>query len=117
MHPDENQNSVPATPVPPTVGRIVHYVLCESDVEQINRRRIPFSQIKERTHSEKWPDGVQAHVGNEVKVGDVFPAVVVALWSGTFVNLHVLLDGSDTFWATSRQFGTTPAYWYWPPRA
>jgi hypothetical protein len=54
---------------------------------------------------------------NLVQEGDVFPAVIVRDWdeqSGT-VNLQVHLDGSDTYWATSRVQGDNPGEWQWPP--
>lgn len=83
----------------PTIGRTVHYTLCESDVKMINTRR-----------------DADPSSGNRVQVGDVFPAVVVRVWTGTCVNLQVLLDGRDTHWATSRTEGDGPTYWSWPPR-
>jgi hypothetical protein len=32
------------------------------------------------------------------------------------VNLRVLLDGNDVFWATSRTLGEGPSFWAWPER-
>jgi len=51
-----------------------------------------------------------------VAEGEQYPAVVVRTFGGTTVNLHVLLDGNDTYWATSRMEGDDPGQWSWPPR-
>lgn len=85
----------------PTIGRIVHYTLGESDVEQIKARRA----------------GV--YFGNEVEVGQVYPATIVRVWGEeptSAVNLQVHLDGFDTYWATSRSVGEGPFHFAWPPR-
>lgn len=94
----------------PTIGRIVHYRLCSSDAERINRRR------KDAYDSGSYRDqtGYMAHVGNQAIEGQEVPAVIVRVWDGGLVNLHVLLDGNDTFWATSRREGTDVAQWTWP---
>ncbi|MEU9400531.1 hypothetical protein [Streptomyces sp. NPDC048242] len=99
----------------PSVGRIVHYRLTEHDANDINRRRKDFTTsgtAQERT-------GVVGHVGNHAAEGDVYPAVIVRVWneSTTTCNLQVLLDGTDTYWATSRAEGAEPGRWSWPPRA
>ena len=101
----------------PTIGRIVHYTLSESDAEQINRRRTTGHSIKDRIDHDRWPLGAQAHIGNPVFVGQVIPAVVVNQFGdGSTLNLHCLLDGNDTFWALSRLEGGQPGNWCWPPR-
>jgi len=86
----------------PSVGRTVAYSLSAHDAESITARR------KE--------SGV---LGNPVSEGDVFPMVIVRVW-GTgdhaSVNGRVLLDGDDTFWATSRQQGEGPFRWREFPR-
>lgn len=94
--------AAPASP-PPTVGRIVHYRLSEYDVAQISARRAPGT----------------ANSGNSVMVGEVCAAVVVRTWGadpGCAVNLQVLLDGDDSYWATSRCGGDDPGQWSYPPR-
>jgi hypothetical protein len=48
--------------------------------------------------------------------GHKYPAVVVSTFGGEAVNLQVLLDGPDSFWATSRHEGDEPGTWAWPPR-
>ena len=83
----------------PTVGRIVHYALSEYDIAAINR-------------------GTQRqfnNIGNAVEVGQICPAMIVRVFdpeggSGT-ANLQVFLDGSDSYWATSRKNGDEPGTW------
>lgn len=92
----------------PSVGRIVHYRLSGVDCDKINYNRTKLGRDR----------------GNEVSPGDIYPAIVVrvndtATWS---CNLQVLLDGPDTYWATSRESGPDGATgslhgrWFWPPR-
>jgi hypothetical protein len=84
---------------PVSVGRIVHYRMALYDVENYV----------------VTPHG---SVGNRPNQGDAYPAVVVRLnhaESGS-VNLQVFLDGSDSYWATSRTEGDEPGHWFWPPR-
>ncbi|TLF34002.1 hypothetical protein FE256_02240 [Microbacterium sp. 5K110] len=96
---------------PPTRGRIVLYTLSEADVHAINRRRSDATASGVGgTHS-----GAQVHVGNEARVGDVVPVVVVRVWPDG-INGQALLDGNDTLWLTSRREGTEPGTWAWPPR-
>jgi hypothetical protein len=83
----------------PTAGRIVLYKLTDTDAQVIRSRRAE--------------SGVPA---NEARAGDVYPAVVVRVWGGMCVNLRVLLDGLDDFWATSRVDGDAEGQWSWPPR-
>lgn len=101
----------------PTVGRIVHYQLTKQDAEQINRRRTSAPSIRARIDDNAWPIGAQAHIGNAVSEGDIFPAIVVRVWPEDRVNAQVFLDGNDTFWATSKAPGPDPGEWAWPPRA
>jgi hypothetical protein len=49
-----------------------------------------------------------------------FPMMIVRTWSDTSENLvqgQVLLDGNDTYWATSRTCGEQAGMWRWPERA
>jgi hypothetical protein len=90
------------TPVPaPSIGRIVHYRLSEYDAEAINGVR-------------NDPNGHDR--GNTAAAGQVFPADVVRVFGGPAVNLQVKLDGTDTYWATSRTPGDGEGEWFWPPR-
>lgn len=110
----------------PSVGRIVHYVLTDADEREINRRRRDFDAFSRANRPKadepgEFPgrSGHVGHVGNETRAGDVFPAVIVRAWGtspGSSVNLKVLLDGSDDYWATSRTEGDGPGHWHWPER-
>lgn len=108
-------------------GRIVYYVLSAQDAVEINRRRTTAQSIGERiarhvttvenTSVPQWPLGAQAHIGNVVSAGDILPAMVLKVWgqeSGGS-NLKVMLDGTDTFWATSRNFAAdkVEGTWHW----
>lgn len=109
-----------------TIGALVLYTLSDGDAAAINTRRVDFQAFQRRhahPHEAGQPGatGHQAHVGNTAYAGQVFPAHVVAVFpGGTEVNgvcnLHVLLDGNDSYWATSRVEGETPGTWSWPPR-
>lgn len=109
-----------------TIGRTVHYTLSAQDAAEINRRRTNGSSIAERMKAYLpavegpiygWPAGAQAHIGNNAEEGQVYPAVAVRVWDPSMANLSVALDGTDTYWATSRHEGTEPGTWAWPPRA
>lgn len=91
----------------PTIGRIVHYRLTDSDAYAINSRR----------HSLMIsPGDVNCHVGNSVREGDVFPAVIVRVFdpSSSNVNLQVWLDGGDSHWVTSCPQGNGFGMWESP---
>lgn len=102
----------------PTIGRIVHYRLNQEDADQINRRRTTGESIAHRIHVAIWPLGAQAHIGMEVVSGDIVAAVITAIHSDRIINLQALLDGSDTYWATSISFNinSEPGTWDWPPQ-
>lgn len=100
-----------------SLGRSVLYVLSEHDAELINRRRVSGAE-RAAVEAPGWHAGAQAHVGNQVNAGDVFPLIVTRVWdadAGT-VNGQVLLDGSDTLWVTSVTPGDGGCHWSWPPR-
>jgi hypothetical protein len=107
----------------PTIGRVVHYTLNNADAQAINVRRADF-QAFQRSHAHPHEPGQPgatghvAHVGNTAVAGQVFPATVVRVFdpSTTTANLQVLLDGNDTYWATSRVEGDTAGTWAWPAR-
>jgi len=102
-------------------GRIVYFVFDTSSANEVNRRR---KDSVSGLTEDNWPRGAMAHVGNEVRAGDVVPAMVVRVWdqnAGT-VNLKVMLDGSDLLWATSVTYAEwsrdaenlpTPRTWHW----
>jgi hypothetical protein len=83
----------------PAIGRIVLYRLNEDDARRIQQQR---------SH-----DGT---TGNLAAAGRVQPAIVVASFGDEALNLQVLLDGPDSYWATSRHEGDGPGTWAWPPR-
>lgn len=89
----------------PTIGRVVHYTLNDADATLINDKRAD-------------PVYKAIHQGNTAVAGQTFSAEVVRKFadSGTSVNLQVKLDGTDTYWATSRQEGDGHGQWTWPPR-
>ena len=109
----------------PTIGRIVHYALTEQDAAEINRRRVDFDAYR-RDHNTPTDPGQPgrtghiAHVGNRAEEGQVYPATIVRVWGenpDSAVNLQVQLDGTDTFWATSRSVGEGPGHFAWPVRS
>lgn len=107
----------------PSIGRIVHYVLTPEDANEINRRRTTGSSIAERIQSTDWPVGAQAHIGNAVQAGDVFPMMIVRVWPSRVgsVNGQVFLDGCDVYWATSREQVAAEStdkqgLWFEPPK-
>lgn len=89
----------------PTVGRIVHYRLTDTDAQLIaNQRRNLYGSLMS--------------VGNAARLDDVYPAIIVRVFdpNSTAVSLQVHLDGPDTYWATSRTEGLDPGQWSWPAR-
>lgn len=100
----------------PTPARMVLYVLSEADADQINRRRGDAA----REQAGQAQSGYVVHIGNSAAAGDMYPAVVVRTFGGPAINLQVLLDGNDTYWATSRTEtdadAREPGHWFWPSR-
>jgi len=98
-----------------SIGRIVHYVLTEQDVRDIERRRVT-------NPAQSWIEGAQRHVGNPVSMGQILPMIVVVLWPNEHgpnydgINGQVLLDGNDSYWVTSIKEGAEPGTWRWPER-
>ena len=91
-------------PTAPKLGTIVNYRLSEGDASEINRRIADADGhlAEHRTNA----NGVQVHVGNRASEGEVYPAMVVRVWSpesSDTVQLQVFIDGNHTYWATSRQ--------------
>lgn len=110
----------------PTIGRIVHYRLSMDDADQINRRRTDGGSIAQRMKYgddpllKAWPAGAQAHIGNGVKEGDIFPMMITRVWGstpGSAVNGQAYLDGTDVLWVTSVCVGDGPRTFSWPTRA
>lgn len=106
----------------PTIGRIVHYKLSETDAKTAMRRRTTSQSIRERIEKGQWPLGAKAHIGNPAVEGATVPFIITAVWPdeygpGTFgVNGRAILDGSDSLWITSAKEGAEQGQWSWPPR-
>jgi hypothetical protein len=79
-------------------GRIVYFVFGGEDAAQLARDRI-------------------GSPGNIVRAGDIYPAMVVRVNDPVtgYVNLKVMLDGPDTYWATSVWYDANKAdrSWHW----
>jgi hypothetical protein len=45
---------------------------------------------------------------------DKLPAIIVAVWSETTVNLKVITDGQNDIWTTSVSQGDNVNQWNWP---
>ena len=94
----------------PTIGSIVLYTLSSQDAEAINRRRDDATKHMDAHRANA--NGVMVHVGNRVEQGQQFPMIITRVWgpdATSLVNGTVMLDGSDTYWATSRGVDTTDA--------
>jgi hypothetical protein len=102
----------------PEIGLNVIYTLSGGDAQAINKGRADFSDFHARLRTlpdaeaatELGTTGHIGHAGNVVSEGDEYPAVIVRDWGGC-ANLQVLLDGNDTYWATSRSEGDGPGTW------
>jgi len=91
-------------------GRIVHYVVGESDVEQIKH-------IKGEAHAR----GDKSVSCNTPTAGEHLPMMITRVWNKEtgYVNGKVFLDGNFDYWATSRNFSAEPqsATWHWIEKA
>lgn len=99
----------------PTPGRIVEYTLNAQDAEAINKRR----RDARDSNIAGQNSGAVVHFGNSVSAGETYPMVVVRTWGateGSAVNGQVLLDGNDTYWATSCAQGAGESHWRAFPR-
>lgn len=90
----QKEATMPADDAPRTqqedlLGAAVLYTLTDQDVREI---------IQQRRDA-----GLSTKRGNDPRAGQTYPAVIVKVFPAvTIANLQVLLDGTDTFWATSR---------------
>ena len=102
----------------PTIGSIVLLTLSATMAAQINGRRTDRASIFERIQQKLWPEGAQAHIGNVVAEGDVFPVIVVRVWAENCISGQAVLDGNDTFWVPSigrnSSVNPTPGCWDLP---
>jgi hypothetical protein len=85
-------------PQTPTVGRIVLYTISPADESFLASK---FASQIGRTL-------------NKPCAGDVYPALIVRVFSELGVNLKVQLDGEPVFWATSRVPGEGEGRWALP---
>lgn len=96
------------------IGQRVLYTLGPSDAEAINRRREDYAAFrrsaKHDVQGESGRNGHQGHFGNSADSGQQYPATIVRVFdpNTTTANLQVMLDGNDTYWATSVQLGDGP---------
>lgn len=79
----------------PSIGRIVHYTLNQSNADRIN---------KNRAISGTWDATSEFCEGNPVVVGET-----------SVVQGQVFLDGNDTLWVTSVKQGDDEGQWHKPP--
>ncbi|MEE4540975.1 hypothetical protein V2S66_03205 [Streptomyces sp. V4-01] len=105
----------------PTIGRIVHYTLTAADADAINKRRSDFTAFGQTLAGTPDPGhrgatGHVAHVGNHARAGAICAAMIVQTFDGHAANLQVHLDGTDTYWATSRTEGDGEGHWVSLPR-
>lgn len=89
--------------IPPRRGQMVDYKLTQSDADQINAAR----DCRSPQHDSLVAAGVRLHRGDRASAGQVFPMLIVVVWSNsptpqTAVNGQVFLDGNDVVWITSR---------------
>ena len=92
----------------PSVGRIVHYALDDSDVAAV------------RTERRRSNDTDR---GTPVQAGELVALIVTAVWPEITghdtrfqVNGQALLDGNDSLWVTMASEGSGPGCWRWPAR-
>jgi hypothetical protein len=92
-------------------GKVVHYILTDSDADAINSRH--FAWFSEDKLMPGWVliNGSRStYGGNEVKGGDHCPGMIVKVWPHEFgegihgVNVHILLDGNDSYWVQKVRF-------------
>lgn len=86
------------------IGRIVHYRVSQNDVATIQQQRKLFRALE--------LDPLAG--GNDVRSGEVFPAIVVKTFSPEQASLRVMLDGPDDLWTTSKTLGDSEGQWQWP---
>jgi len=98
-------------------GRHVLYMLNKADADYLaSQRKLvreaivaqPPEQVTDPLAFQKTQ--VQANTdlayairsGNAAEEGTVYPGIIVSPWNGPHANIQVFLDGTDSYWATSR---------------
>jgi hypothetical protein len=96
------------------LGGMAYYRLSEVDAAQINRRRTTGLAIANRIAVSEWPLGAQAHIGNEVRVGQIFPMLIVRVGDAAakMVSGQVFLDGADVLWVQDIHQGQYFGQWW-----
>lgn len=88
------------------LGQRVLYTLTEAEATSVNEQRqtaVLHRQLDDGLNT------IQAlRIGNHAYEGQQYPADVVAVFDSAYANLQVHLDGTDTLWSTSRQWGKGP---------
>ena len=104
----------------PMIGRRVLYMLNKADADSINQSRLDIrglsttfeysaemedeNPIRTAAWQEQFArDNVLRALrqGNGAQEGQILPAFIVSQWTGS-ANLQVFPDGTDSYWATSR---------------
>lgn len=94
-----------------STGRIVLYVLSQTDCAAINQQRCR-RKVAGLVGEHESP-------GNPVVPGDIVPAIIVRVWNAEsgLMNGQALLDGPDSLWIMSRHRDDetkTQGTWHWP---
>jgi hypothetical protein len=85
------------------IGQVVTYTLSEADVRLIIAGRAGRGPVD-------MEYGSMVGHANPITAGQRCAAMIVADNGGS-VNLQVMLDGDDSYWATSRNRGSDPGCW------
>jgi hypothetical protein len=101
------------------LGDVVLYTLDGTDAAKINAWRSNFRAHNAAFAGHKHPHepgspgatGHVAHTGLDAAAGQELPAHVTRTAAGNRLNLRVMLDGNDTYWATGVPHGSGPACW------
>jgi hypothetical protein len=96
------------------LGSMVYYKLTTEDAAQINRRRTTGLAIANRMAVSEWPLGAQAHIGNEARVGQIFPMMITRVGDGAakMVSGQIFLDGTDVLWVQDIHRGQYFGQWW-----
>ena len=101
------------------LGEVVLYMLDETDAAKIAAWRGNFRSFNAQFAGHKHPHrpgtpgatGHIAHTGRDPQPGELCAATVVNIAEDRRLNLQVLLDGNDAYWATGVPEGTAPGTW------
>jgi len=77
----------------PTIGRVVIYNTTDADKAKME---------------------AASKINGGCNKQDKLPAIIVAVWGETCVNLKVITDGNLELWVTSALQGDAPMNWNWP---